>query len=274
VYALVSVASALGYQEVAKLMFCNWLSQKYLQDRRNLILTFFRFFFMIEIMKTADLTRRQQKVLQFVEHFARTEGRSPTLKEIATGVGCSAVSTIHKHVIHLIEKGFLERQHGRGNNIVRRSGLDNAHSIGLAASGATDTVAVSDAAGNTKIFPYYGDVAAGTPLLPETFAMPIELPHAIHRNKEDLFVLRVKGDSMTGDSILDGDLVVLQRKGEYRNGDRVVALIDREEVTLKELRRDMEGIWLIPHNPELSPRCYDAERIEVQGVLVGVMRSC
>jgi SOS-response transcriptional repressor LexA len=68
--------------------------------------------------------------------------------------------------------------------------------------------------------------------------------------------------------------VVLQRKGEYRNGDRVVALIDREEATLKELRRDREGIWLIPHNSEFAPRCYPPDRIEVQGVLVGVMRSC
>jgi SOS-response transcriptional repressor LexA len=79
---------------------------------------------------------------------------------------------------------------------------------------------------------------------------------------------------MTEDSILDGDLVVLQRRGEYRNGDRIVALIDREEVTLKEYRQDREGVWLIPHNPDLSPRRYDAGRIEVQGVLVGVMRSC
>jgi SOS regulatory protein LexA len=209
-------------------------------------------------MKSTDLTRRQQAVLRFVEHFASTEKRSPTLKEIATGVGCTAVSTIHKHVTHLIEKGFLERQHGRGNNIVCLSG-----------DGSADPHKAT-----AKTFPYYGDVAAGAPLSPETYSTPIELPPSIHKNKEDLFVLRVKGDSMVGDAILEGDLVVLQRKGEYRNGDRVVALIDRDEVTLKEFRKDKEGIWLIPHNPELTPRCYDAERIDVQGVLVGVMRSC
>jgi len=208
-------------------------------------------------MKTANLTKSQQKVLRFVEHFTQTEERSPTLKEIAAGVGCAAVSTIHKHVLHLIEKGFLERQYGRGNNIVR-----------LTAS-STD---VFDAP--VKAFPFYGDVAAGTPLTADSRATPFDLPYAIHKNREDLFVLRVKGDSMMDDSVLDGDLVVLQRKGEYRNGDRVVALIDREEATLKELRRDPEGVWLIPHNPNLAPRCYDAERVEVQGLLVGVMRSC
>jgi SOS regulatory protein LexA len=210
-------------------------------------------------MEISNLTRSQQRVLRFVEKFAEKEGRSPTLKDIAMGVGCTAVSTIHNHVRHLIEKGFLERQHGRGNNIVRR---------------AQDSIPDMEPPREARIFPFYGDVAAGNPLMPDSRAMPIELPHAIHRDKDDLFVLRVKGDSMMDDSILDGDLVVLQSRRDYGNGDRVVALIDREEATLKELRRDKEGVWLIPHNPNLAPRCYSAERIEIQGVLVGVMRSC
>jgi len=210
-------------------------------------------------MKTANLTRSQQKVLQFVKHFSTREGRSPTLKDIAAGVGCTAVSTIHRHITHLIEKGFLDREHGRGNNIICRT---------------SDSAPVEEPPKSAKIFPFYGDVAAGSPLMPDSRAMPIELPQTIHRDKEDLFVLRVKGDSMADDSILDGDMVVLQSRGDYRNGDRVVALIDREEVTLKELRRDKEGVWLIPHNPNHVPHCYHPERIQIQGVLVGVMRSC
>jgi len=232
-------------------------------------------------MNTADLTRSQQKVLLFVEQFAKTEQRSPTLKEIADGIGNAAVSTIHKHVLHLIEKGFLERRHGRGNNIVIRARTENGVRHGgpnpsLPPQGdpSIGGLGPSDIDGTARVFPFYGDVAAGAPLTPESYATPIELPHSIHRNKQDLFVLRVRGDSMMDDSILDGDLVVLQRRGEYRNGDRVVALIDREEVTLKELRRDGEGVWLIPHNPSLAPRHYDIDRIEVQGVLVGVMRNC
>jgi len=224
-------------------------------------------------MNTADLTRSQQKVLQFVEQFAKTEQRSPTLKEIADGVGNAAVSTIHKHVLHLIEKGFLERRHGRGNNIVTRARAENG-----VRHGSPDPSLPPEGSpyvdGSNKVFPFYGDVAAGAPLAPESYATPIELPQSIHRNKQDLFVLRVRGDSMMEDSILDGDLVVLQRRGEYRNGDRVVALIDREEATLKELRRDGESVWLIPHNPSLAPRHYDIDRVEVQGVLVGVVRSC
>ena len=72
----------------------------------------------LAFMKTRNLTKRQQAVLAFITRFLEEEGRSPTLKEIAEGVGSSAVSTIHKHVQHLIEKGFLQRAHGSGNNIV------------------------------------------------------------------------------------------------------------------------------------------------------------
>jgi SOS-response transcriptional repressor LexA len=79
---------------------------------------------------------------------------------------------------------------------------------------------------------------------------------------------------MVEDAILDGDLVVLQRRGEYRNGDRVAALIDGEEATLKEFRRDAKGVWLIPHNPELQPVCLPPERVQVQGLVIGIMRTC
>lgn len=220
-------------------------------------------------MKTSDLTKRQQAVLKFIRTFVQDEGRSPTLAEIAKGVGSSAVSTIHKHVQHLMDKGFLVRSHGKGNNLVVAADPE-AH----AAAAKAGRSEARPEAPVPRIFPFCGDVAAGSPILPESRALPIEVPNSIHRQREELFVLRVRGDSMVDDAILDGDLVVLQRKGEYRNGDRVVALIDQEEVTLKEFRRDARGVWLIPHNPELQPRCYPPQRIDIQGVLVGVMRSC
>jgi len=217
-------------------------------------------------MKSTNLTRRQLSVIQFIRTFLEEEGRSPTLKEIADGVGSNAVSTIHKHVQHLIEKGFLERSHGKGNNIVLAEMAAEPREEAVARPSAERTLG--------RLIPFCGDVAAGSPLLPETRAIPLEVPNCIHRDRGDLFVLRVRGESMTDDAILDGDLAVLQRRGEYRNGDRVVALIDGEEATLKEYRRDSQGVWLIPHNPDLSPRCYPADRVAIQGVLVGVMRSC
>lgn len=213
-------------------------------------------------MKPTDLTKRQHAVLQFIRSFVQEEGRSPTLKEIGEGVGSSAVSTIHKHVQHLIDKGFLQRSQGCGNNIVLTDG-------------AEDTAPPREQpAAMVRCFPFCGDVAAGAPLIPETRAIPVEVPNAIHRDRDGLFVLRVRGESMIDDSILDGDLVVLQKRQEYRNGERVVALIDGEEATLKEFRRDTKGVWLIPHNPDLSPVCLPPERVLIQGALVGVMRSC
>ena len=231
-----------------------------------------------------DLTKRQLAVLQHIRKFLETEGRSPTLKEIADGVGSSAVSTIHKHVQHLMDKGFLDRSHGKGNNIVLAK-EETASPSPASASAAAPAYAAGSAPGSgfgwqteeakrSRSVPFCGDVAAGTPLLPESRAIPLEVPTCIHREKQELFVLRVRGESMVEDSILDGDLIVLQRRGDYRNGDRVVALIDGEEATLKEFRRDSQGVWLIPHNPDLSPKCFAPERISIQGVLVGVMRSC
>jgi SOS regulatory protein LexA len=221
-------------------------------------------------MKASDLTKRQQAVLKFIRTFVQDEGRSPTLAEIAKGVGSSAVSTIHKHVQHLMDKGFLVRSHGKGNNLVVATSLEEEAAPPRTGRGD----ARAEVTPIVRIFPFCGDVAAGSPILPESRAVPIEVPNTIHRQRDELFVLRVRGDSMVDDAILDGDLVVLQRKGEYRNGDRVVALIDQEEVTLKEFRRDPKGVWLIPHNPDLQPRCYPPQRVDIQGVLVGVMRSC
>lgn len=223
-------------------------------------------------MKASDLTKRQQAVLNFIRAFLQEEGRSPTLSEVAKGVGSSAVSTIHKHVQHLMDKGFLLRSHGKGNNLVVAatggpgSADEDADRAETSAQGARLAA--------TRLIPFCGDVAAGTPILPESRALPIEVPNSIHRQRDEVFVLRVRGDSMRDDAILDGDLVVLQRKGEYRNGDRVVALLDREEVTLKEFRRDLKGIWLVPHNPDLKPKHYAPHRVEIQGLLIGVMRSC
>lgn len=217
-------------------------------------------------MKPTNLTKRQQAVLHYIQKFLAEEGRSPTLKEIAEGVGSSAVSTIHKHVQHLIEKGFLERSHGCGNNIVI--------AVGESPVPSEDGLPPAPELRPVKFYPFCGDVAAGAPLIPESRAIPLEVPNSIHRDRDGLFVLRVRGDSMVQDSILDGDLVVLQRRAEYRNGDRVVALIDGEEATLKEFRKDPKGVWLIPHNPELTPKCFAPEQVLIQGVLVGVMRSC
>jgi SOS regulatory protein LexA len=203
----------------------------------------------------------------YIQEFFESEGRSPTLKEIARGVGSSAVSTIHKHVQHLMDKGFLSRNHGKGNNII----LVDDYKPNC--TKAEPSWVVDDSTSSRTIM-FCGDVAAGAPLLPGSHVIPLDVPACIHQERQDLFVLRVRGDSMTEDSIVDGDLIVLQRRVNYRNGDRVVALIDGEEATFKEFRWDGTNVWLIPHRTDLSPRQFSPDRISIQGALVGVMRSC
>src|SRR3974390_1394871 len=114
-------------------------------------------------MKPMDLTKRQLAVLQHIRKFLETEGRSPTLKEIADGVGSSAVSTIHKHVQHLIDKGFLDRSHGKGNNIILAREAEPAPAAAPATQGWRN-----EDPKQARIVPFCGDVAAGTPLLPES----------------------------------------------------------------------------------------------------------
>ena len=218
-------------------------------------------------MKPTNLTKRQQAVLHYIHKFLEEEGRSPTLKEIAEGRGLQrrehdpqACPAPHREGVPRAQP-WMRQQHRDGRS---RAKPGPARRI---ARGEPERVPV-------KLYPFCGDVAAGAPLMPESRAIPLEVPNSIHRDRDGLFVLRVRGDSMIQDCILDGDLVVLQRRGEYRNGDRVVALIDGEEATLKEFRKDPKGVWLIPHNPELTPKCFAPEQVAIQGVLVGVMRSC
>lgn len=215
------------------------------------------------------LTKRQLAVVRCIQEFLEKEGRSPTLKEIACGVGSSAVSTIHKHVQHLIDKGFLIRDHGNGNNIALVNGSQGDYNV----FDIKQDFNAGDLTRSKSIL-FCGDVAAGVPLLPDYHAVPLDIPAFIHQERQELFVLRVRGNSMMEDSILDGDLIVLQRRVNYRNGDRVVALIDGEEATFKEFRWDGDSVWLIPHSPDLSPRQFTPDRITIQGALVGVMRSC
>lgn len=217
--------------------------------------------FSLRFMTNVNLTKRQFDVLKYIKAFMAANGRSPTLSEIAKGVKIKAVSTIHKHVQHLIEKDFLERISGAGNNIVLRED-------GFNKMNPTEYPAV-------KLIPYWGVIAAGTPSIDvEPSLTFMEVPKAIHRDKDNLFALRVKGNSMEEDSILEGDTVIIQKQPEYRNGDRVVALIDGEEATLKEFKKDHQGVWLIPHNSALQAKCFAPEEIQIQGKLIGVMRSC
>ena len=196
------------------------------------------------------LTKRQKEVFDFIREYLEREGYAPSLEEIGERFGLSSVATVHKHVQNLVEKGLL------------RKAWNRSRSIEIVERGTP---------GQPIVVPLLGTVAAGLPI--EAVATPdqIEVPPEMIGSRE-CYALRVRGDSMIEDHICDGDVVVLERREVPENGETVVALIEREECTLKKIYRDGGKVRLVPANAALRPLEYPAEDVEVQGVVIGLLR--
>ncbi len=197
------------------------------------------------------LTKRQRQILDFIGKFIEESGYSPSLEEIAQHFGLSSVATVHKHVSRLIEKGLARR----GWNVNR--------SIELIPQGPT-TRAVE--------LPLVGRVAAGQPIEAVPQAETVSVPEEMIARKERAYVLKVQGNSMIDENIRDGDLVVVEERQTAENGELVIALVDGSEVTLKKLFRDNGRVRLQPANSSLRPTVYDSRRVNVQGVVIGLLR--
>ncbi len=197
------------------------------------------------------LTKRQKEIFDYICAYLEKEGYAPSLEEIGEEFGLSSVATVHKHVQNLVEKGLLRKAWNRSRSIevVDRSATPESVEV-----------------------PLLGLVAAGSPI--EAVATPdrIGVPPEMVGSKE-CFALRVRGDSMIEDHILDGDTVVVESRQAPRDGETVVALIRREECTLKRIYRDGGKIRLVPANASLEPTVYPAEDVEVQGVVIGLLRD-
>lgn len=195
------------------------------------------------------LTRLEEKILQFITRHIAQQGHSPTLEEIGKALNIRSRGTIHRYVESLVDKGHVYRE-GRSWRSLRLTGERSRHSLTL---------------------PLIGRIAAGNPI--EAIPGAEELDIGALFGTEERFVLRVKGDSMVDAGIMDGDYVVARYAQTARDGDIVVALIDDEEATLKRFRHNGEQIELIPENSTLTPLVYPAERVRIQGVLVGQLRG-
>jgi repressor LexA len=195
-----------------------------------------------------SMTRRQKEILAFIKEFLASNGYSPTLEEIARRFGISSVNAVYKHLKSLEQRGHIRRlsNHARSIQLVESEG-DRAR------------------------IPLLGRVAAGRPIeavaLPEDIAVP---PSFLTRGTN--FVLRVQGDSMIDEQIRDGDFVVLEKRERAENGEIVIALIDGENATLKKYHREGTEVRLQPANPALEPLIVSADRVTVQGVVVGLLR--
>jgi repressor LexA len=198
------------------------------------------------------LTRRQRQVLDVIRDFIDANGYSPSLEEIGAELQLSSVATVHKHVSHLVQKGFVRRAWNQNRSI--------------------ELVAQADASGAVSL-PMSGRIAAGYPLDAVETSETISVPADMVRDAANAFVLRVQGDSMIDEQIRDGDFVVVERRDLTREGETVVALIEGSDATLKRLFRQGADIRLEPANPAMAPIVVPAQKVEVQGIVVGVIRK-
>jgi len=196
------------------------------------------------------LTKRQKEILDFVSEFIDRQGYSPSMEEIAARFKFASLNSVFKHLGSLETRGYLRRDPNR------------ARSIELA---RRDEEA-------TRILPLFGFVAAGRPIEAVANEESVAIPAEFLPRRGSYYVLRVKGESMIGDHIEDGDFVVVESRKEAAQGEMVVALVDGESVTLKRLYPEGDHVRLQPANPELQPIVVDAGRVEIQGVVVGLLR--
>jgi repressor LexA len=198
------------------------------------------------------LTPRQAEILAYITEYSELRGYAPTLQEIGERFGLSSVATVHKHVSHLVDKGYLKRE--------RRN-----------ASRDLSVVNLTGGVGGLARVPLLGTVAAGLPIEALDDQEEINLPEE-WLGKGRTFALRVRGDSMIEEQIRDGDTVVVEAREMARNGETVIALVDGESVTVKQYFREGALIRLQPANPTVPVLNLPEERVQIQGVVIGVLR--
>ncbi len=222
------------------------------------------------------LTRKQTDLLIYINDRLQEDGVSPSFDEMRDALGLKSKSGIHRLISGLEERGFIRRlpHRARALEVMR---LPESAAMGdnalekRAAPVVVPPVRVL-APANDFDLPLYGRIAAGTPI--EALRDPdtsVRVPaNMVGRGKH--YALEVAGDSMINAGILDDDTVIIQEGNYHQWGEIVVALVDREEVTLKYLHKQGTMLALEAANPRYEIRLLEADRVEVQGRLVGLMR--
>ena len=204
------------------------------------------------------LTERQRDILNFIREFQKERGVAPTHREICDRFGFSSYGTVYKHLSLLEKKGLIRRDWNQKRGVEL---VETPQESSPSAKGGEPAV---------RELPLFGTIAAGRPLEVEISDEMIAVPQHLTTRGEN-YVLKVRGDSMIDDGILDGDLVIIARRAEATNGEMVVANVNGE-VTLKRLYREGERIRLQPANSMMAPIYAPARDVSVQGVVVGLMR--
>lgn len=194
------------------------------------------------------LTESQQNTYEYIKKYIHTEGIAPTTAEITLGLGLRSRSAVHRNLQAISDAGLIELLPNRKRNI-RLLEVEN-----------------------DNLLPLVGRIAAGKPI------EAIENPEPIDVNQiiagQERYILEVKGDSMIGDNICDGDYVICEHAKTVKPGQIAVCLINNEEATLKRVFvNKTEGtITLVPSNPNMKPMDYPANQIQIQGIYLGLLR--
>ena len=201
------------------------------------------------------LTERQKEILEFIQEYRKDRGIAPTHREICDRFGFSSYGTAYKHLKLLQQKGFLRRDWNqkRGIELIR---------------------AIPGAETSERDLPFNGHIAAGRPIEAVAGNERVTVPgHLLNPRGGDHYVLRVVGESMIEEGIFDGDFVIVLRRDTAQPGEMVVALVNRDEATLKRFYPEGPVVRLQPANPTMQPIRVPAQDVQVQGVVVGLMRK-
>lgn len=202
------------------------------------------------------LTRKQQEIYQFlVKHYKLSE-IPPTLAEICAALGLSSRGSLHRHIQHLVEAKLVEPT--------------NRQQRGIRLTKTTNKKVLELSSNNT--IPYLGKIAAGLPLQAITNDSKIVIPNQL-KTENECYVLQVSGDSMIELGIFNDDWVIIEKRNYANNGDIIVALVNNDEVTLKIIEQTPKKTILKPANKVMKPMSFDPDNVQIQGVLVGQMRS-
>ena len=225
------------------------------------------------------LTFKQNQLLSFLIKKIEENGVSPSYEEICKELSLKSKSGIHRIVKSLEERGYIERLKNRARAIAPKKNINGQPYFAnvISINKKINDLKLKEKAKinniETNRIPLLGKIAAGTPI--EAISNNdkfIDVPSSDHSFRE-CYALYVEGDSMIDEGILDGDIVIIEKKQDVKNGDIVVALIDKEEATLKKFRKRGETIALEPANKSYKTQIYGPDRIIVQGKLKTLVRN-
>lgn len=203
-----------------------------------------------------DLTARQQEILDYIKKEVQKKGYPPSVREIGEAVGLSSSSSVHAHLEKLEEMGYLRR--------------DPTKPRAIEVLAEDSPMEPFDNNRNLKYVPLVGAVTAGTPILAEQniqeyFPLPKDFSRA-----EEIFMLKVRGDSMIDAGIFDGDMVIVNKEPTAKNGDIIVALLG-DEATVKRFYKESTQVRLQPENDKYQPIL--SKDVQILGKVVGLIRK-